>query len=310
MDCTKNSGAERDGLIRVLAADGFVRVTAVSGKLLVTEARRIHGLSRVATAALGRQLLMTAIMSADLKNETDRVSTIFKGDGPGGSMVCTGNPALEVKGTILHPEVELPPTERGKLDVGGLVGRNGTLTVVRDLSLKEPYVGRVDLVSGEIAEDFTAYYAQSQQQPSMVYLGVRVHPQSGDVRAAGGILVQPLPGCPDSVIDGLQALADAVSGLARRLDGGESLFGIISELFAGMGPQQLSEQEPRYRCDCSKERIEQALISLGREELTAIIDEDHGAEVQCHFCNQYYRFSSAQLQRLLWSATSGEHDEE
>ncbi len=308
MGGSKINGTGSDVLTRALAAEGMVRITAICGARLVEEARRIHGLSRVATAALGRQLLMTAIMAAELKNETDRISTIFKGGGPGGNMVCTGNPALEIKGTILHPEVELPPTARGKLDVGGLVGKNGTLTVVRDLSLKEPYVGGIHLVSGEIAEDFAAYYARSQQQPTLIYLGVRVHPQTGGVRAAGGILVQPLPDCPETEINRLQALADRVAALAQRLDNGEALWPIISDIFSGMRPQKLTEAEPRYHCDCSRARIEQALVSVGRDELTAMINQDHGAEVQCHFCNQYYRFSEAQLRRLLWSATSGEHD--
>ena len=310
MGCSKINGTGQDVLIRALAAEGMVRITAICGTRLVEEAQRVHELSRVATAALGRQLMMTVIMAAELKNETDRVSTIFKGDGPGGNMVCTGSPALAVKGTILHPEVELPPSAHGKLDVGGLVGKTGTLTVVQDLSLKEPYVGSVNLVSGEIAEDFAAYYAQSQQQPSLIYLGVRVQPQTGAVRAAGGILVQPLPGCPEAEIDRLQALADQVAKLAQRLDNAEALWTIVGDIFSEMRPQKLAQAEPRYHCDCSRARIEQALVSVGRDELTAMINQDHGAEVQCHFCNQTYRFSEAQLKRLLWSATSGEHDEE
>lgn len=308
MDSTQDL-TRKDALISVLAANGDVRITAADCKDLVEEARRIHDLSRVATAALGRQLVMTLIMASELKHETDRVSTIIKGDGPGGSMVCTGKPDLTVKGTILHPNVELAPTAAGKLDVGGLVGREGTLTVVRDLSLKEPYVGRVNLVSGEIAEDFTAYYAQSQQQPSIVYLGVRVHPEQRFVRAAGGILVQPLPNCPDATLDALQALAPRITTLAKALDEGRGLWDIVSDVFGSLEPELVLTQTPCYRCDCSRERIMQALISVGREELTAMIEEDHGAEVQCHFCNQRYRFSEAQLKQLLWSATKGEHDD-
>lgn len=299
-----------DRLIRILAADGAVQITAIQGTELVEEARRIHNLSRVATAALGRQLMMTAMMAAELKSEGNRISTIIKGGGPGGNMVCTGSPALTVKGTILNPHVELPPTAKGKLDVGGLVGKDGSLTVVRDLSLKEPYVGSVDLVSGEIAEDFAAYYAQSEQQPCLIYLGVRVHPQSGKVRAAGGIFVRPMPGCPEEVIDALQALAGKTAELAERIDVGTPLYSIVEDVFSAMEPQILTEGKPYYRCDCSRERIEQALISVGREELNSMINEDHGAEVQCHFCNQYYRFSETDLRQLLWSASKEEHDEE
>ena len=300
----------RDILLRGLAAEGSIGVAAIDGVKLVEEARRIHGLSRVATAALGRQLMMTAMMAAELKDPGHRLSTIIKGDGSGGSMVCTGSPALEVKGTIAHPQVELPPTDRNKLDVGGLVGGNGTLTVVRDLAMKAPYVGSVELVSGEIAEDFAAYYAASQQQPSMVYLGVRVDPCSGRALSAGGLMVQPMPGCPQAVVERLAELAPEVTSLAERLEQGQPLQQFLEEVFGSMAPVLTQAGEPRYRCDCSRERIEQALIAVGDGELTAMIQEDHGAQVQCHFCDKNYRFSEADLKRLLWSAKKEEHDEQ
>jgi molecular chaperone Hsp33 len=201
----------KDRLIQCVAADGMVRVAFIDGTNLVQEAKSLLKLSRVATAALGRQLMMTAIMSADLKGEYDLVSTILKGDGPAGSMICTGNSRLEVKGSVVNPEVELPVNELGKLDVGGFVGHSGKLSVVSDLGLKEPYVGLSNLVSGEVAMDFANYYAASLQRPILVYLGVRVRSDSGDVRAAAGVVAEPLPGCPDDVIDRLQAKSESIA---------------------------------------------------------------------------------------------------
>ena len=305
MDGIQTTNANGDALIRAVAYDGTVRILALTGRQLVEKARVVHALSRTATAALGRQLLMTAILSADLKNATDRVSTILKGGGPGGTMICTGDPMLSVKGTVGDAGVELPPTEAGKLDVSGYVGNSGYLTVVRDLSMKEPYVGNCPLVSGEIAEDFAQYYAVSEQQPSIVYLGVRVHPATGRVRAAGGLLIQPLPGCPEETVDALQALAPKAAALAKRLDEGTLLPAFLAELFEGASLSLLDERLPRYRCDCSRRRVERALISTGAAELRDMIEQDGGAEVQCHFCNKTYRFTAEQLTALLARATKG-----
>jgi molecular chaperone Hsp33 len=293
-----------DILIRAMAADRSVRILAVSCENLVAEAREIHALSRTATAALGRQLMMTVMMAGELKHETDRVSTIIKGNGPGGSMVCTGKPDLTVKGTIAHPEVELPPTPEGKLDVSGLVGSQGRLTVVRDLSLKEPYVGSVALASGEIAEDFAGYYAISQQQPSIVYLGVRLEPSLGGVLSAGGLLVQPLPGCDEQTISALSLMSDEIAAFSRRLAQGESPEEILASVFSALGYEQMELGVPAYKCDCSRERIEEALLSVGRQELMDMIQVDHGANVQCHFCNRTYAFSQMALEELLERAGS------
>lgn len=295
-----------DILLRGVTADGTVRVLAVSGRNLVETARQTHRLSRTATAALGRQLLMTVMMSAELKSDTDRVSTIIKGNGPGGTMICTGKPDLTVKGTITNPEVELPPNALGKLDVSGLVGKEGQLTVVRDLSMKEPYVGSTALVCGEIAEDFAQYYAVSQQQPSLVYLGVRVEPSGGVTRAAGGVLIQPLPGCTEETLDRLTELAPAVAAFAKRLDGGEEPEAVLSDLLGPLGWTTVGSGVPAYRCDCSRTRIEQALISVGAKDLTEMMEEDHGAAVQCHFCNKNYPFTEQDLRDLLERATSRE----
>jgi molecular chaperone Hsp33 len=297
-----------DRLISCLAADGMVRAALIDGTNLVREAQRVHNLSRVATAALGRQLMMTAIMSADLKGEHDLVSTIMKGDGPAGSMICTGNSRLEVKGSVMNGDVELPPTPAGKLDVGGFVGHSGKLSVVSDLGLKEPYVGFCNLVSGEIAIDFANYYASSLQRPALVYLGVREDANTGNVRAAAGLFAEPLPGCPEDVIDRMQALGDSIAMLSERLDAGEAPEAFLQRVFGELGFEIVGEREPKYVCDCTLERVERALISLGHEELTDMIEQDHGAEISCRFCDKVYQFSENALTQLLESATI-KHDE-
>lgn len=300
----------KDRLIQCVAADGMVRIMFIDGTNLVSEAKNLLNLSRVATAALGRQLMMTAIMSTDLKGEHDLVSTILKGDGPAGSMICTGNSRLEIKGSVLNPEVELPVNEIGKLDVGSFVGHSGKLSVVSDLGLKDPYVGVSNLVSGEIAIDFANYYAASLQRPALVYLGVRVRSQTGEVRAAAGVFAEPLPGCPDDVIDKLQAKSEDIARFSERLDAGETPEQLLESAFGEFGLVYVGEREPLYRCDCSRERIERALISTGHEELAAMIEEDHGAEVTCRFCDKIYQFTEEDLRSLQKTATSRDDEEE
>ncbi len=295
---------QKDRLIQCVAAEGMIRVAFIDGTNLVREARRLLKLSRVATAALGRQLMMSVIMAADLKGEHDLVSTILKGDGPAGSMICTGNSRLEVKGSVANPEVELPLNSQGKLDVGGFVGSSGKVSVVSDLGLKEPYVGLSNIVSGEIAVDFANYYAASLQRPALVYLGVRERAQDGAVRAAAGVFAEPLPGCPEEVIDRLQAKSGEIALFSERLDAGETPESMLESVFGEFGLCFAGEREPLYRCDCSRERVERALISIGRAELDDMIEEDHGAEVTCRFCDKVYRFSEEELRALLQAATT------
>ena len=288
-----------DTILQGLLKNNSIRFAAITGKELVIEARRIHALSRTATAALGRELLMVAMMASQLKNDTDSVSAILSGGGPGGNLVCVGRKGPFVKGCAGDPGFELPPKENGKLDVGGYVGKKGNLTVVRDLSLKEPYVGMCHLVSGEIAEDFAEYFTASEQQPSLVYLGVRLEPVSGDVLGAGGLLIQPLPDCPAEHVDYVMTKANHIPRLTERLSGGENLKDIVLSLFPEGDVSFTDELHPAYRCDCSRERMERALLSLGREELSQIIEEDGQAELSCHFCNSKYTFTKAELERLL-----------
>ena len=299
-----------DRLILCVAANGMVRIAFVDGTNLVHEASRVHRLSRVATAALGRQLMMTVIMSADLKGENDLVSTIIKGDGPAGSMICTGNSRLEVKGSLTNGDIEIPLKENGKLDVGGFVGRTGKLSVVSDLGLKEPYVGLCNLVSGEIAIDFANYYATSLQRPTLVYLGVRERAETGEVRAAAGVFAEPLPGCPDEIIDLVQAKGEEVMHFSERLEAGESPEELLESMFGELGITYAGERKPTYHCDCSRERTERALISLGFDELTDLIEKDHGAELACRFCDKMYQFTEEDLRLLLETATAREDEDE
>lgn len=293
----------QDSMIRGLLGQDTARFTAISGKDLCEKARRTHGLSRVCTAALGRTLLATVMMGAELKDSRDRLTTIVKGGGPAGNIVCTAGNAGAVKGYIENPGIELPLGPDGKLDVSTAVGWFGELTVVRDLGMKEPYVGRCNLVSGEIAEDFAQYFVMSEQQPSLVYLGVRVDPQSGAVRAGAGLMIQPLPQCPEEDLDALQARAEGIKAMAGMLDDGMELEAALAQLFQGLAWRQTGSLMPAFRCDCNRARLEQALISLGRAELEDMIQTEHGAQLTCHFCNTTYDFTEADLRRLLQEAT-------
>lgn len=288
----------KDQILKGLIADNTVNCIAISGKELVCRARKAHGLSRVCTAALGRTLLMTSMMSASLKGDAESITCMVKGGGPTGNIVCTGYAGGRVKGYIEDPEVELPLAPNGKLDVAMAVGWFGEIVVVKDLSLKEPYTGRCQMISGEIAEDFAQYFTVSEQQPSLVYLGVRVDATSGDIYSAGGLLVQPLPQCPDAVIDAIQAKTGMIQELGLRLANEESLESVLQDIFGDIGLEITQRMEPAFRCDCSKERLERVLISLGLEEIDDMIEKEHGTEITCRFCNTQYRFSEADLIRL------------
>ncbi|HWQ57384.1 MAG TPA: Hsp33 family molecular chaperone HslO [Clostridia bacterium] len=288
-----------DLILRGMLLGRGARFTAISGAKLVETARELHSLSRVCTAALGRTLMMTSMMGVSLKGKGERVTSIVKGGGAAGNIVCTADMTGCVKGYIENPAIELPPSPEGKLDVARAVGRDGGLTVVRDMSLKEPYVGRSPIVSGEIAEDFAHYFTVSEQQPSLVYLGVRVDIETGGVLAAGGMLVQALPGCPEEDVEKLAACAGEITLITRRLEAGETLEEIAASLFEGLDMEILQSYAPEFRCDCSRERLERVLLSLGREELEDMIEKERGAQLTCHFCNAIYNFSEYELRRLI-----------
>ena len=289
-----------DGLLHIELLEGQARALLVDSTHLVEQARSTHGLSRTACAALGRHLTATAMLGAMLKGEKDSVTATIKGGGPLGTVVAVGRADGSVKGYVDHPEADPPRRADKKLNVGAAVGKEGKLTVVKDLGLREPYIGMVNLVSGEIAEDFAMYFTASEQVPSLVSLGVLVGER---VEAAGGLIIQMLPGASEAAIQSIESSAGMfmdISGTMREYH----LKGAVTQLLLHLEPEILSHSVPAYRCDCSRERVERALVSLGREELEDMIREQHGAEVDCHFCNKRYRLSEADLRDLLERATN------
>jgi len=294
----------KDCMIHGMLVDRALRFVAIDGTQLVRDAQKTHGLSRVATAALGRQLLMTSMIATLCKNATDTVTTVLAGNGPSGNLVCVGRNGGLVKGYATEPEVELPLRADGKLDVRGYVGSAGKLTVIRDLGLKEPYVGMCNLISGEIAEDFAQYFTASEQQPSIVYLGVHENAADGFVTGAGGLLIQTMPNCPDDAIERVMQIADRIPMLGTRIAEGEPLKQILEDLFRDLDAAFTDTYEPAFSCDCTRERLERALISIGEKELREIIEQDGKAELTCHFCGKEYRFDRAALEALLLEATN------
>lgn len=294
MDQTIN----RDGILRISLMGGQARAFLVDSTRMVDEARRTHGLSRVATAALGRLLTGACAMGMMLKDERDSLTVMVKGGGPLGTLMAVARPDGSVKGYVDHPEIEPPLRADGKLDVGGAVGRAGQLTVIKDMGLREPYVGRVNLRSGEIGEDLAMYFTASEQTPSLVSVGVLVGEQ---VVAAGGLVIQIMPGCSDIAIKSIENSAPMFLNVSKTFQE-YGLMGAYEQLLCHLEPEILGRATPLYRCDCSRERFERGLISLGEEELTTLIQEDHGAELSCHFCNRKFLFSEEQLTELLQRA--------
>ncbi|MGI5884823.1 MAG: Hsp33 family molecular chaperone HslO [Candidatus Spyradocola sp.] len=286
-----------DQILHISLEGGQARALVACTTDLVEAARRTHDLSPTACAALGRTLTASAMLGAMLKGADDSLTVTIRGGGPIGALVCVARPDGVVKGYCDNPQVDLPPRPDGKLDVGGAVGRDGRVTVVKDLGLRDPYVGQTRLVSGEIAEDIAFYLTASEQTPSLLSLGVMV--EGGHVVGAGGVLVQPFPDCPEATLQRLEALAPhlaSVSGMARRAGSAQAL---AEEALAGFAQEVLEARTPRFACDCSRERIERALLSMGEAELRDMIDEQHGAQVSCHFCNRVYDFTEEELRALL-----------
>ncbi|WP_281883924.1 Hsp33 family molecular chaperone HslO [Paenibacillus sp. YYML68] len=286
----------RDYLIRATACGGQVRAFAVRTKALVEELRTRHSTSPTATAALGRTVTAAAMMGAMLKGE-EKLTVQIKGGGPIGQVVADANAAGEVRGYVDNPEVELPLNTAGKLDVAGVVGTDGFLYVTKDLGLKEPYRGSVPIISGELGEDFTYYFAQSEQTPSAVALGVLVDVDY-TVKTAGGFIIQLLPGLKDEEIAALERQLGALPPITRLLDEGASLEHILQTLLPDVQILE-TRDDIRFQCKCSRERVEQTMISLGREELEQVLAEQGHAEVVCHFCNEKYLFNGDDLSVLI-----------
>ena len=285
----------QDRTIHFTLSDGAVRGLLIQSTQTTREAQRLHRLSAVATAALGRSLTATAMLAATLKEPGSSVTLTVDGDGPLGKILCVGD-GESVRGMVMNGAVSLP-LRNGKLDVGRAVGRKGRLGVVKDLRLKNPYIGQIELQTGEIAADLAWYYVQSEQSPSLVSLGVIA--SDTDVGSAGGLLLQPMPDCPDAVVDELELRSPIFGDIAAELQH-EPLESLLGLWFNGLAPVALETRPLAYRCHCSRSRMEQALISLGEEELKSMIADDvNGAELVCHFCNTKYSFSTQDLLRLL-----------
>lgn len=294
-----------DTILHGMLKNRALRFAAIDGTELVRTAQATHNLSRVATAALGRQLLITSIAATLCKNRTDTVTTVIQGSGPSGNLVCVGREGGLVKGYATNPDAELPLREDGKLDVRGYVGTTGKLMLIRDLGLKEPYVGTCNLISGEIAEDFAQYFTASEQQPSLVYLGVHENAADGFVTGAAGLLIQTMPFCPDEAVEQVMAIAGRISEMGTRLADGEGLEPILNDLFRDLDAEYTERFAPAFSCDCTRERLERALISIGSKDLSEIIEQDGQAELTCQFCGKKYHFDRDALLALLAEATDG-----
>ena len=287
-----------DQIVRMIAKDAPIKAAAITGRALVERARNIHTLLPVATAALGRTLMAASLMGDMLKEDSASLTLQIKGGGPLGTVLAVSDSTGNVRGYVQNPHVDLMEKERGKLDVGAAVGVDGTLTVVRDLGMKEPYVGSINLLSGEIADDVALYFVESEQIPTACALGVLVGVDQS-VTAAGGYLIQLLPGAQDCVIEAIEAGVQRVGSASRALEGGLDAESLLRQVLSDFELEVLETHPVEYRCDCSRERVTRALISMGREELRAMIDEQGSAELTCQFCDAVYRYSKEELEQLL-----------
>ncbi len=287
-----------DYLVRGMSMDGFVKMVAICSTDTVRRAAEIHGTTPNATAALGRCLTAASMMGNMQKVDNGSMTLQVRGGGPIGTITVVSDSVGNVRGCVTEARVRLGVKYPGKLDVGATVGTDGTLTVIRDLQMKEPYIGSVQLISGEIGDDITAYFAQSEQTPTACALGVLVD-RDQRVKVAGGYLVQLLPGAPDDVIDKLEAGIQRTGAVTSMLEAGLTPEDILGQVCGDLGVVFLETQEIAYKCYCSRERVTAALISLGRQELTEIAREDKSFPVECQFCDTIYSFTPEDIQNIL-----------
>lgn len=285
-----------------MTGDGMVKAVAVTGKDMVERARQIHKTLPVATAALGRTLMAASMMGDMLKEKDGSVTLQIKGGGPLGAITAVSDSRGNPRGYLQNGQVDIPRKYQGKLDVGTAVGSSGSLTVMKDMGLKEPYIGSVQLVSGEIAEDITAYFVESEQVPTACALGVLVD-KDQSVAAAGGYLVQLLPGADESAIQRLEESIARLGPVTDALHGGADAVQLLERVLEGQEPELLERRPVAYKCYCSRERVSRAIISMGKEEMQSLIEEQGGAELTCQFCDKVYRFTKEDLQELLEEAT-------
>lgn len=288
----------KDYLVRGMTMDGFVKVMAVRSTEMVRRGAQIHGTTPNATAAFGRALTAAAMMGNMQKVENGSMTLQIRGGGPIGTITVVSDPQGNVRGWVTEPKVPLVEKYPGKLDVGATVGVDGTITVIRDLQMKEPYIGSTQLVSGEIGDDVTAYFAQSEQTPTACALGVLVD-RDRTVKVAGGYLLQLLPGAPEEVISALESGIQRAGAVTPMLEQGMTPEDILGQVCGTLGVVFMETTEISYKCYCSRERVESALISLGRQELTEIQAEGNAFPVECQFCDTVYQFTPEDIAKLL-----------
>ena len=288
-----------DKIQKFLAYNGKIDIIAIEATELVEEARKVHDLSPLATATLGRTLTMAALMASNMKGENDKLTIQIKGNGPIGSITVTADSKERVRGYVENPYVDLDLKSNGKLDVGSAVGNDGFLYVIKDIGLKDPYIGMSKLITGEIAEDFANYYYTSEQKNTAVALGVLV--DKNGVKRAGGFIVSAMPDATEDELFILENRLQEAKPISQMLEENMSLLDIAKDITGDVNIKILEDEQknPKYECDCSKERMKTALISVGKEELRNIIAEDGKAELVCHFCNKKYEFNEEELRYLL-----------
>lgn len=287
-----------DHIVRAMTKDGFVKAVSISSRALVETARQMHKTLPTATAALGRLLSAASMMGNMQKVEDGSITLQIKGGGPLGTLLAVSDAEGNVRGWVENPQISLLEKYRGKLDVGAAVGTDGMLTVIRDLRMKEPYVGSVELTSGEIAEDITQYFAQSEQIPTACALGVLVDTDQS-VRAAGGYIIQLLPGAPDETVDKIEAGIQAAGNVTAMLDSGLSPEDMLKKVLSPFEVEILETSPVEYRCYCTRERVERTLLTLGREELTTLAHGDETLHVDCQFCDRIYDFTPQDIGAML-----------
>ena len=287
-----------DYLVRGMSMDGFVKVVAIRSTQMVKRGAEIHGTTPNATAAFGRALTAASMMGNMQKVDNGSMTLQIRGGGPIGTITCVADPVGNVRGYVTEPKVPLIEKYPGKLDVGAVVGTDGTLTVIRDLQMKEPYIGSIELISGEIGDDVTAYFVQSEQTPTACALGVLVDTDCS-VKVAGGYLIQLLPGAPDEVIDKLEAGIQRAGAVTKMLDAGLTPEDILGQVVGDLGVVFMETTEVSYKCYCDRERVESALISLGKKEMEEIAAEGKTFPVECQFCDTIYEFTPEDIRKLI-----------
>ncbi len=284
--------------VRYITTDGSAFVVACDSTDMIAEAERIHKPSAPVTAGMGRLLTAASMMGVMLKGKDDEVTLRFNGDGPAGSVIAVADSQGNGRVTVENPIVELPLNDKGKLDVSGALGKSGFLYVVKDIGLKEPFVGTTEIISGEVAEDITNYYAVSEQTPTVCSLGVLINPDL-TVKCAGGFLIQLLPGCPEEIIDAIEKSVSDIPAVTQMLTDGYTPDDIAKRALKGLDIDKLDESQFEYKCNCSREKARLAIISSGREAMTEMSLDSKPATVECHFCDKTYSFSPNEIKELL-----------